>query len=101
MNYRLKYPQVLIKAEKEFKDLPTSTQNLIEKLERAFNNLLKADEADQQRLLPLIVQSDAIVAADIVKTTNQPQEKKIDKLKLLELEARARQLRRKTKTETN
>lgn len=100
MKYTLRYPQALIKTGKSFQDMPLPTQNLIEKLETAFSHLWGAEKEDQERLLPIIVQSDAVLTVDIEKASSKPKADKNDKFKLLELEAKARQLRRKQTTES-
>ena len=67
--------------------LPPSLQQLITKFNRAFDLLDKADKATYNQLIAVLIQTSAVIAAEIPKYS-----KPIDqsKLRMLELEAKAR-----------
>ena len=80
--------------------LPSSLQNLVEKYERAKAAWEQEDTDIQFQLLPVLVQTDAVISAQIYQLyKEQLKTGQVDKVKLMALKAKALQLKWKLKNE--
>lgn len=71
--------------------LPESLNQLIEKFEDAFLATSQTDRAKQDSYFPVLIMTDAAISAELEKLF--PSEKKVNsaRMKMLELEAKARE----------
>ncbi|MFB6453815.1 hypothetical protein ACE38W_00985 [Chitinophaga sp. Hz27] len=88
--YSFHYVEQLTNAGIGVNDLPDTLQASIEQMINALEVLEESDTATKERFLPLLAQSDAIIAAMIYKLYPPKDEVvTINKMKLLSLKAKA------------
>lgn len=87
--YRPKYPAQLERLNMQEQQLPEKVQQLVGEFKKAVKSFQDADTETQKILLPILVQADAIIAADIYQLDPEKASLKFDKLKLLKLKAKA------------
>ncbi|QHS60841.1 hypothetical protein [Chitinophaga agri] len=106
--YSSQFPFLLQKGGIEVEVLPGDLQQLIERYEQAIIALGHADAETQQRLLFIVVQTDAVICATIYSlykdrliltdilsvSTESTDEVRLNKIKLLALRAKALQLKK-------
>lgn len=110
--YIARFPILLEKAGIEVEVLPANLQRLVERYKQAAIALEQADAESQNRFLFIVVQADAVICAAIYSlykdrliltdilpvSTELADKKKLDKVKLLALRAKALQLKRINQT---
>jgi len=91
---RALYHEELARADIPTTDLPEPLQELILRYHLASRALKEADAGTQQRLLPILARTDAVIAAAIHELYPPIAEPaKVDKVKLLSLKAKALRLK--------
>ena len=96
--YQEHFLKLLEDAQEELTNLPASLQDLIEKFENAKQALSAADEATQEKWFILLIQTDAVISAQVYKLFKDKfQGSKVDKVKLMAMKAKALQLKWKMK----
>jgi len=96
--YTSRFIELMEKATVDHEDLPVALQNLIEKFEDAVIAWNQVDESKRNALLPILVKTDAVIAANIYQLYKDRLEaESIDKVKLLALKAKALKLKWKLK----
>lgn len=92
--YRALYHEELARADIPTTNLPEPLQELILRYHLASRALKEADTVTQQRLLPILAKTDAVIAAAIHELYPPAAEPvKVDKVKLLSLKAKALRLK--------
>jgi hypothetical protein len=95
-SYTIRYSEWIQRGGITYHDLPESLQATMSQFLAAKEAWEKADAATQERLLPILVQADAVIAAAIYRLYPPATEKqKLDKIKLLALRAKALRLKDK------
>jgi hypothetical protein len=98
--YQEHFFKMLEEAQEELINLPASLQDLIEKFENAQQALNKADEATQEKWIIFLIQTDAVISAQVYGLFKDKfQDSKVDKVKLMAMKAKALQLKWKMKQE--
>lgn len=93
-SYTIRYSEWIQRAGITFHDLPESLQATMGDFLAAKEAWEKADATNQERLLPILVQADAVIAAAIYRLYPPAiEEQKLDKIKLLALKAKALRLK--------
>lgn len=88
------YIAELMRAGISSTNLPASLQELIFRFLLARQAWAKEDAATKERLLPVLVKTDAVIAAAIYRLYPPVEEQtKVDKIKLLALRAKALRLK--------
>ncbi len=97
MIYQPQHTALMKQIGKIQEELPEGIQTLIVRFNAALASLDKAGAVNRKKLLPVIAQSDAVIASRIFQEYGiDIDQEKARKLRILELEAKARLLNRKT-----
>jgi hypothetical protein len=91
------YHGELSRADVPTTDLPEPLQDLILRYHLANRAYREADEATKERFLPILAQTDAVIAAAIYQLYPPADESvQVDKIKLLAMKAKALRLKLNT-----
>lgn len=93
--YSSRYPKWIEDAEKSLSDLPENLQYTIEQFLIAKEAWETSGKDTQNRLLPILIQSDAIISAAIYRLYYSTSVKSdLDNIRLLALRAKALRMRK-------